>query len=159
MCCNLTSLGMEEALNVISWCSLDLGTSGEAIHASGGQSVGNCYVPVSQVNPVSVSVRPVTFPQMRTVVRDVTKHTPPCFPPDFIFCYFPHNPSPSLPFTSARLMSMDFVTTPRYLMDSAFSEWSHTELLPRWLISPHACFTYHAVFRFYYFFILRGSFP
>ena len=23
-----------------------------------------CYVPVSQVNPVSVSVRPVTFPQM-----------------------------------------------------------------------------------------------
>src|ERR1700761_8252249 len=92
---------------------------------------GYCYVPVSQVNPVSVSVRPVTFPQMQTVVHDVTKRTPPCFPPDFISHYFPHNPSPSLPFTSARLMSMDFVTTPRYLMDSAFSEWPHTELLPR----------------------------
>ena len=26
--------------------------------------VDDCYVPVSQVNPVSVSVRPVTFPQM-----------------------------------------------------------------------------------------------
>ena len=69
------------------------------------------------------------------------------------------NLSPLLPVTSARLMSMDFVTTPLYLMDLAFSEWPHTELLPRWLISPHACFIYHAVLQFYYSFILWGSFP
>ena len=82
----------------------------------------NCYVAVSQVNSVSVSARLVTFPQMQTVVRDLTKHMPPCslwISLPVISCI---NPSPSLPVTLACLMSMDFVTTPLYLMDSAFQE-------------------------------------
>ena len=122
-------------------------------------SRGSCYIPVSQVNSVSVSVRLMTFPQMQTVVCDLTKCTPPCSLRISLPVNSHINPSPSLPVTSAHLMSMDFVTTPLYLMDSAFSEWPHTELLPRWLISPHACFIYHAVLWFYYFFILRGLFP
>ena len=77
--------------------------------ASEMRKFARCYVPVSQVNSVSISMRLVTFPQTQTVVHDLTKHTPPL----------------------ARLMSMDFITTPLYLMDLAFLEWPHTELLPR----------------------------
>ena len=51
---------------------------------------GMCYVPISQVNSVSVSVHPVTFLQMQTVVRDLTKCTPPCFPLDFTSRWVPH---------------------------------------------------------------------
>ena len=50
----------------------------------------HCYVPVSQVNSVSISVRLMMFPQTQTVVRDLTKRTPPCFPPDFTSHQFPH---------------------------------------------------------------------
>ena len=35
-------------------------------------------------------MRLVTFPQTQTVVRDLTKRTPPCFPPDFTSRQFPH---------------------------------------------------------------------
>ena len=51
---------------------------------------GYCYIPISQVNSVSVSVHLVMFPQMQTVVCDFTKCTPPCFPPDFTSHQFPH---------------------------------------------------------------------
>ena len=38
---------------------------------------GYCYIPVPQVNSVSVSVHLMMFPQMQTVVRYLTKCTPP----------------------------------------------------------------------------------
>ena len=75
------------------------------------QATENCYVPVPQVNSVSIYVCLVTFPQTQTVVCDLTKRTPPCFPPDFTSCRFPHKSISVVTSHSARLMSMDFVTT------------------------------------------------
>ena len=60
--------------------------------------------------------------QMQTVVCDLTKCTPPCSLRISLPVISRINLSPSLPVTSAHLMSMDFVTTPLYLMDSAFQE-------------------------------------
>ena len=83
---------------------------------------GYCYVPVPQANSTSISVHLVTFPQTLVVVHYFTKCTPPCslWIPLPIISH--NNPSQLLPFTSARLMSTDFVTTPLYLMDLAFLE-------------------------------------
>ena len=103
----------------------------QLIHSLARLIVSRCYVPISQVNSVSISVHLVMFLQTQTVVCDLTKHTPPCSLQISLPVNSHINPSPSLPVTSARLMSMDFITTPLYLMDSAFSEWPHTELLPR----------------------------
>ena len=83
---------------------------------------GYCYVPISQVNSVSVSMRFVTFPQMQTVVCYLTKPTPPCSLQISLPIISHINLSPSLSFTSAHLMLTDFITTPLYLMDSAFLE-------------------------------------
>ena len=100
-----------------------------------------CYVPVPQVNSVSISICLMMFPQMQTVVHYLTKCTPPCSLQISLPIISHNNPSPSLPFTLACLMSMHFVTTPLYHMDSACSEQPCMELLPRWLISPYVCFT------------------
>ena len=90
-----------------------------------------CYIPIPQVNPISVSVCLVMFPQMQTVVHYLTKRMPPCSLQISLPIISHNNPSPSLPFTSARLMSTDFITTPLYHMCSAFSEQPCMELLPR----------------------------
>ena len=65
----------------------------------------------------------------------------PSFPTIIHHCY--HSPQPILcqRTSSPHLMSMDFITTPLYHMDSACSEQPCMELLPRWLISPYVCFT------------------
>ena len=90
-----------------------------------------CYIPIPQVNSVSVSVCLVTFTQTQTVVHYFTKHMPPCSLQISLPVISCNNPSLSLPFTLAHLMSMDFITTPLYHMCSAFSKWPRMELLPR----------------------------
>ena len=126
---------------------------------------GTVTFPYHRSTP-SVSIHPVMFPQMQTVVCYLTKRTPPCSLRISLPIISHNNLSLLLPFTSARLMSMDFVTTPLYHMGSAFSERPCTELLPRWLISPyvcfilpHVCFTHHVVTSVLLFFYLTSLIP
>ena len=107
-------------LSLPELCMLLMPVYNPSCWASRRPSGHHCYVPVPQVNSVSISVHLVTFPQMQTVVHYLTKHMPPCSLQISLPVISHINPSPSLSFTSACLMSTDFVTTPLYLMDLAF---------------------------------------
>ena len=116
-----------------------------------------CYIPVPQVNSISISICLMTFPQMQTVVHYLTK----CMPPCSLWISLPvishNNPSPSL--HSPQPILCQWTSSPHHFTIWAQHSWSTLawsyypdDLFHHMFVSPYHMFVSCTawVLQFYY---------